>query len=202
MSRTWYLVRHGATVGESEIRFHGSGDVRLSEEGRGQIRRLAPRLAGLRPAALIHSPLSRARESMAILVETLGWTGALREEADLRELHFGACEGLSEPEIRERFPEFHARWKAGGGIEAFPEGEALEAFSARVAGAVDRIRAAVPAGDLVLVAHKGVHRRILFRLLGRRDPRVGPYDPPLGSVTVLREEHDRVELLDAGGPGP
>ena len=32
------LLRHGDTVGESRIRFHGSGDVALSDEGRQQVK--------------------------------------------------------------------------------------------------------------------------------------------------------------------
>ena len=39
-----FLVRHGATLLTAEDRFAGSTDVALSEDGRGQVRRLARRL--------------------------------------------------------------------------------------------------------------------------------------------------------------
>ena len=185
--RNLFLVRHGETTGGSNLRFLGSTDVPLSREGCNQVRALVPLLAGIDPVALYHSPLARAAQSLDILVEALGWGGGREGLHDLRELDFGACEGLTEAEIRREFPDFHTRWRSGGDYEAFPGGESLAAFSRRVGRATAAVLAAHPRGDLVLVVHKGVLRRILWHLFDRTEPALSRYDPPLASLTQVRE---------------
>jgi phosphohistidine phosphatase SixA len=72
-----YLVRHAEAVSgapEDESR-------RLTEEGREQARELARRLAGegVRPAAILSSPLVRARETAEILGRELGVDPAVED---------------------------------------------------------------------------------------------------------------------------
>ncbi len=187
----WYLVRHGATVGDSENRFHGRGDVALSLQGKAQVEALAPFFLGVRPVVLVHSPLSRARDSALYLARAAGWTQVpLVEKEGLRELDFGRCEGMTRGEIEEAFPEFAALWRTGKGYDSFPGGESLRAFTERVAGAVRELEEEYPRGDLVMVAHKGVLRRVLWALVGREDPGVRSFNPPLGSLTVIRKEEE------------
>ncbi len=54
------LVRHGETVGNSSVRFHGSGDVALSDEGRRQMRETAFRLRSEIFDLVMASPLQRS----------------------------------------------------------------------------------------------------------------------------------------------
>ncbi len=197
----WFLVRHGATVGDSDNRFHGSGDVALSLQGKVQVQALAPFFQGVRPAALVHSPLSRARDSALYLAQALGWTVPLVAKEDLRELDFGDCEGMTRREIEEAFPEFAQLWKTGKGYEAFPGGENLQAFSERVSRAVREMEREFPGQDLVVVAHKGVLRRILWVLLGKDRPEVRAFNPPLGSLSILRKGPAGWILEDSGRIG-
>ena len=197
----WFLVRHGATVGDSDNRFHGSGDVALSLQGKVQVQALAPFFQGVRPAALIHSPLSRARDSALYLAQALGWTVPLVAKEDLRELDFGDCEGMTRREIEEAFPEFAQLWKTGKGYDAFPGGENLQAFSARVSRAVREMEREFPGQDLVVVAHKGVLRRVLWTLLGKDRPEVRAFNPPLGSLSILRKGPAGWILEDSGRIG-
>jgi len=63
-----YLVRHGeAASGEPDQ------DRRLTEQGREQSRRVGEQLAGVepRPAAVLHSPLVRARETAELIAAPL-----------------------------------------------------------------------------------------------------------------------------------
>ncbi|MCK5943216.1 MAG: histidine phosphatase family protein, partial [Planctomycetes bacterium] len=69
--RRLWLVRHGETEGQSSIRYHGSNDVPLSDAGREQIRALLPLLEGVAFERVVHSPLSRAAESAALLRDGL-----------------------------------------------------------------------------------------------------------------------------------
>jgi probable phosphoglycerate mutase len=62
------LVRHGATELSSEDRFAGAVDVRLSDGGRDQARRLGDRLRNEALAAAYASPMSRTQETARLIV--------------------------------------------------------------------------------------------------------------------------------------
>ena len=89
-----YIVRHAeAAPGEPDE------DRRLTEEGREQARELGRRLAGegVRPSALLTSPLVRARQTAAVLGEALG----VQPESDQRLAPGATAERLREA-VRNR----------------------------------------------------------------------------------------------------
>lgn len=182
-TRRLHLVRHGDTVGESSVRYHGSNDVPLSDTGRAQVASLVPLLQGVAPVAVVHSPLVRAVESASILGRGCGWDAERFESFDsFREIHFGACEGMTAAEIAAAHPEFwaaHQRGEASG----FPGGEPLERFAQRVAEGFHELLERHPRGDLVVVAHRGIVRWGLRTLL--QDPALD-HGVRLASLTVLR----------------
>jgi broad specificity phosphatase PhoE len=186
--RRLWLVRHGETEGQSSIRYHGSNDVRLSDEGRAQIRALAPLLAGVDFAQVVHSPLQRAAESAAILGERLGLP---RErfvvDERLREISFGDCEGMTAEEIAAAHPEFWSEHRAGR-ADAFPGGESRAHFAARVRAAIRERATGAWAGDLLVVAHRGIVRHGLHALLGEPGHGLDPYAVALGSVSIVRDD--------------
>lgn len=183
--RRLWLVRHGETEGQSSIRFHGRNDVRLSDQGRAQIRALAPLLQHVPFARIVHSPLQRAAESAAILASACGVEQVPRHvEERLREISFGTCEGMSEAEIERAFPGFLASHRAGH-VDGFPDGEPRTAFAARVAAAMHELANDTLRGDVLVVSHRGTVRQALRALL--RVP-VGVSDPfgvELASVSVV-----------------
>ena len=181
------MVRHGETTGGSSLRYYGSTDIPLSDVGRAQIARLSDLLRSCRFAALVHSPLARATESARILLGSFATApAAVESEEDLREVDFGALEGLTAVEIEQRFPGFWADWRAGTKT-SYPEGEANDSFRGRVGRGVDAALARHLEGDLCVVAHRGVVKAILVHLLGLEWAHVRPWSLDLGSVTVLVE---------------
>lgn len=162
--RLLHLVRHGETEGQSSVRFWGSTDVALSATGRAQIRRLAETIAPLRADLIAHSPLSRAAESAAILAEALGLSAPRLAVPEFAEIDFGQIEGLTREEIASQHPEWFATWQRGA-HDRFPGGEALAAFAARVRAGLARLLAASH-GDVLVVVHRGVIRRIGEALVG------------------------------------
>jgi probable phosphoglycerate mutase len=196
--RRLWLVRHGETEGQSKVRFHGSNDVPLSDEGRAQIRALAPWLLGVDFVRIVHSPLARAAESAAILAEACGVPAQrLVAEDRLREISFGACEGLTAAEIEAAFPEF---WRAhqAGATEGFPAGEPRAAFAARVGQAVHELARQDWRGDLLVVGHRGTVRQTLRTLLAVPHGVKDPFGVELGSLTVLRQAATwQIDLLGA-----
>jgi len=193
-ARRLHLVRHGETVGQSSIRYHGSNDVALSDTGRAQVAHLVPLLETVDPVAVVHSPLVRAAESAQILGRGCGWDSLRFRAFDaFREIHFGACEGMTAEEIAAAHPEFWAAHQRGA-APGFPGGEPHAAFAQRVARGFRDLLAEHPEGDVVVVAHRGIVRWGLRALLD--DPHCD-HGVRLASLTVLRHE-DRwaIEHLD------
>ncbi|MBL8729244.1 MAG: histidine phosphatase family protein [Planctomycetes bacterium] len=185
--RRLWLVRHGETEGQSSVRYHGSGDVPLAELGRAQIRALEPWLRAVPFARIVHSPLSRAAESAAILAAQCGLPPELLQvDERLREISFGDCEGMTAAEIAAAFPEFWRRQQAGL-ADGFPGGEPRSLFAARVATAIRAWAAAPWQDDLLVVSHRGTVRHALQALLGP-PPAPHAYGVALGSLTVLRQQ--------------
>lgn len=184
-ARTLYLVRHGETVGGSSVRFYGRTDVALSDLGREQVRGLSPLLSHVSFRAVVHSPLARARESAEILAAALREPPAVTEEApDLIEVDFGDIEGLTESEIAVQMPGWYREWKSGSAT-GFPGGETFVGFSQRMVTAVDGLLARHPAGNLLVVVHKGVIRRALAHLLGLSRDAAAKINLDLGSLSVV-----------------
>lgn len=204
--RRLWLVRHGETEGQSSIRYHGANDVPLSEVGRQQIRALLPMLRGVQFATVVHSPLSRAEESARILATALresngnGALQSLRADERLREISFGACEGMTREEIHAAYPSFWAEYEAGK-AHAFPEGEPRAEFAARIAAAALEFAAEPWQGDALLVAHRGTVRYAIGALLGDLDPPQSAYAVELASLSVLRETESgwHLDLLSMTG---
>ncbi|MFE9244534.1 histidine phosphatase family protein [Nocardiopsis sp. NPDC006938] len=140
------LLRHGQTPLSVERRFAGRGDVPLTEEGHAQARASARRLAGWGIDAVVSSPLLRTRQTAGYTADLLGLT--VEEDAGFVETDFGAWEGLTFAEARERDPEGIDRWLADP--EAGPPGGESFAEVARRVG---------EATDALLERHRG--RRVL-----------------------------------------
>lgn len=152
------LWRHGQTAWNLERRFQGKTDIPLDETGIAQAERAARLLAGLRPTAIIASPLQRAARTAETLAALTGLP--VSHDPDLMERDGGEWEGLSSSEIRERYPAEHAIWQP-------PGGETSEQVAKRVGGALERAIDTLPAeGVLVVASHGAAIRLGMSHLLG------------------------------------
>ncbi|MGF7239349.1 MAG: bifunctional RNase H/acid phosphatase [Frankia sp.] len=143
---TTVLLRHGQTAMSREKRFSGVIDAPLTATGHAQAGAAATRLRDAHFDAVYSSPLKRARQT----AEAVGREYVI--EDDLRETDFGAWEGLTFGEVRERDTDRLDAWLADQSV-APPGGESIVASSARVHGAVRRIIAAHPGQRVLIVAH-------------------------------------------------
>jgi len=80
----------------------------------------------------------------------------LRLEPQLRERHFGICQGLTWEELQERHPAAHAALQARDPDFTPPGGESLRAFHARVVAGLTRIAERADGGRVAVIAHGGV----------------------------------------------
>ena len=154
------MVRHGETERQSSVRFHGSADVRLNDEGRAQLREAARQMKTEFFDLVAASPLRRSWEGARIV----SGGAPIRLYPEFREVHFGHWEGLTAEEIEQSNPALYRDWQAGAVNFEYPGGELREAFRSRVARGLEALLASGATSALV-VSHKGVIRAIGERLL-------------------------------------
>ena len=162
----YLLIRHGESMWNGERRIQGNQDPPLSPRGRRQAELLARRLRlDLRRAAAIYaSPLRRATGTAEAVRAATGLP--VFPDPDLREMCLGKWEGMTVPEIQAAFPGTYEEWLADPLAHPAPGGEHLEAFARRVTAAFERIRAAQPGRDAILVSHGGPIKAVLCYVLG------------------------------------
>ncbi|MDX3689361.1 bifunctional RNase H/acid phosphatase [Streptomyces europaeiscabiei] len=151
---TFVLLRHGETPLTPQKRFSGSGgsDPSLSDIGRYQAERVAAALAARGTIQeVVSSPLARCRETAAIVAARLGL--GVTVEDGLRETDFGAWEGLSFGEVRERYADDMTAWLTSPDAEPTGGGESFEAVAHRVAATRDELVAAHRGRTILLVSH-------------------------------------------------
>jgi broad specificity phosphatase PhoE len=145
------LLRHGQTELSVERRYSGHGDPELTPLGHAQAAGAAARLARvLDVAAVLTSPLQRARQTAALVAEATGAPLHVRER--LIETDFGAWEGLTFAEARARDPQLHAEW-LGSEEVAPPGGESFATVGRRIEAERAELVNEYPGATLVLVTH-------------------------------------------------
>jgi probable phosphoglycerate mutase len=151
---TFVLLRHGETPLTPQKRFSGSGgtDPSLSDAGREQAHRVAEALARRGTIqAVVASPLTRTRQTAGIVAARLGLDVAIDE--GLRETDFGAWEGLTFGEVRERYPDDLNAWLADPEAHPTGGGESFAETATRIAATRDKLTAAYAGRTVLLVTH-------------------------------------------------
>jgi alpha-ribazole phosphatase len=158
------LVRHGQTSWNQSARYQGHTDIELSPAGCRQAELLAKRLSALQLEAVYASDLQRAMATARILAAPHQLeVQAVRE---LREIHFGAWEGLTYKEIQERYKEVADRWYASPATVRIPEGETYTEVKERSYAVIEKLAAKHDGGTIMVVTHGGTIRTIVCGLLG------------------------------------
>ena len=158
------LVRHAATAWTTQGRFQGHTDVPLSPPGRRQVAALALRLRTETLHRLYASDLRRAWETAQAIATPHAL--CVQPEPRLREIAFGAWEGLTYAEIQQRDAQALAAWERDQLHTAPPGGETLRHMTERVRAAYVSIIAANQDKTIGLVAHGGPLRLLLCLALG------------------------------------
>ena len=182
------LIRHGETEHNAGRLALGRADVPLNERGLAQAQALARHLHG-RDAlghidAVYASPLQRAQSTASPLAEAFGL--AIATEPELIEMDIGELEGISFPEVRERYPEFMRAWLSGDVADAgMPGGESLRQVQERAWAALQSIRKRHSEGTVAVVTHNFVILTLLCRALDIDLSRFRTLRHDLGAVSAL-----------------
>lgn len=159
-----YLVRHGQTESNLARHYQGALDSPLTPLGQAQARRMGELLARLIPDTsgwrMVVSPLGRARQTAAIILEALG--DALTPSLDPRvaEASMGSWDGLSIDELAARRPPdvpYPERY-----FQA-PDGERFEVIWSRLSDWLD----SVGEDENVIVVSHGQAGRYLRGIYGK-----------------------------------
>ncbi|MFF2813282.1 bifunctional RNase H/acid phosphatase [Streptomyces sp. NPDC058000] len=151
---TFVLLRHGETALTPEKRFSGSGgtDPELSAAGRRQAESTAAALAARGTIqAVVSSPLRRCQETAGAVAARLGVD--VRIEDGLRETDFGAWEGLTFAEVRERYPDDLDAWLGSAKAAPTGGGESFATVARRIAVTRDKLIARYAGKTVLLVTH-------------------------------------------------
>lgn len=179
---TIFLLRHGEIPSFSPRRFIGRQDVPLTSNGRKQMQHMASFLAAHTIDRLVCSPLTRCRQSGNILTATIKRRPEILPE--LTELNLGSWEGLTVAEVEACFPgQYEAR---GEDIARFrpDQGESFADLLDRVWPVFSSITS-TNEQHIAVVAHAGVNRVLLCRILGM----------PLANLFRLNQSYGCLNIL-------
>lgn len=158
------LVRHGITEYNTTRRFGGQSDIELSADGHKQVERLRDRLADEKIDAVYSSDLKRALTTAEVI--TSGHDLEIITCPELREMHYGECEGLTFDEITRLYPELWEQIIKFDFRLDFPGGETLNGFIERTITFLDRLNEHSQEQTILIVSHSGPLRVLICHLLG------------------------------------
>jgi len=144
------LLRHGQTPMSVQKRYSGRTDAPLTDTGIRQAAAAAKRLALAGIDAIVTSPRQRAVRTAEEVAAATG-IPVLTDDG-FRETDFGAWEGLTFREVRERWPSELTTWLADPSV-APPGGESFTDVSERVTAALHRVLAGRPRQTVLIVSH-------------------------------------------------
>jgi 2,3-bisphosphoglycerate-dependent phosphoglycerate mutase len=162
------LVRHGQSLWNLENRFTGWVDVPLTDKGREEARSAGKRLKDIRFDVAYTSVLSRAQETLDLILGVLRQRPPLIRDQALNERHYGDLQGLNKQRTADRYGAEQVKlWRRSYDV-APPNGEALKNTAERTLPFFDRaILGDLQIGKNVLVvAHGNSNRSIVMKLDG------------------------------------
>ena len=198
--RVLYLIRHGQSDFDSEEMLSTPRgeqfDPPLSAKGNEQAELLAKRLLVMDPPAAVYSStMRRTRETIAPYATAAGVE--VSEDGDLIEAHIGEWERVSfwdilreDEDMLYRIRHQEPVWRHAPGVEQ------LDPFRERVRGAIERILARHPDGNVIVVCHGGVINGYLAPIMGvDHEMFFLPENTSLNSIET-NGEHRRVRFLN------
>jgi alpha-ribazole phosphatase/probable phosphoglycerate mutase len=178
------LLRHGEPLGGR--RYRGQIDDPLSENGWNEMWQTVAVLPTPPWQQIISSPLRRCYEFAERLSDRTGIP--LDADERLKEVGFGSWEGKTGDELRSTDPEIISRFYHDP-IRHRPTGaEPLERFSERVNDALDDCLEKYLGQHLLIIAHAGVIRAIVTRVLSA--PLSSMYRLSVATAAITRLQQD------------
>ena len=176
-----YLLRHGDT-GLPYV-LVGSTDAPLAAHARAGLQGSGRLLSAIDFDHIWCSPMLRCRETLATVLPE----AKAEFVDDLREVDFGLWEMMKFPEISKQYPGEAARLAAWDPEFAFPGGESIASYLARVAAIRERVKAtcADHGQKILLITHSGIIRQLLCGWLGISSRHYVLFGVQFGKIATL-----------------
>jgi alpha-ribazole phosphatase len=160
------LTPHAPTDWNAQQRYQGWTNTPLSEFGKRQAALVAQRLRPERIDICHTSTSRRAWETADAISRSRGLL--FTADPRLREIHFGAWEGLTYADICHQDREAMTAWELNPMHVAPPDGETLADVAVRVASFLATMQNSYKDGDhtVLVVAHRGSLRVLICLALG------------------------------------
>jgi 2,3-bisphosphoglycerate-dependent phosphoglycerate mutase len=157
------LLRHGESQWNLENRFTGWVDVPLSPRGIEEAKNAGAKLLSFKFDRAFTSVLTRAIETLRLVLETIGQTGIpIEKDKALNERMYGELQGLNKAETAVKYGEQQVKiWRRSYDVRP-PGGESLKDTAERVLPYYERmIKPHLLNGETILVAAHGNSLRAL-----------------------------------------
>lgn len=180
------LVRHGQSVWNLQNRFTGWVDVPLTEKGKEEAYRAGELLKDVKFDVAYTSALTRAQETLKIILETVGLLIPVIKDQALNERHYGALQGLKKDRARQKWgADIVHLWRRSYDI-APPEGESLKDTAARTIPFLERaiMGDIVDGRNVIVVAHGNSLRSIVMYLEKLSPKEIVKVEIPTGTPIV------------------
>ena len=172
-------------VGYERFPAVGHTDLDITEVGILQMEHLAERLRLVNLKAIYASDLTRSVKGAQIIARY--HNVPIISLPELREMYFGAWEGLSMSEIQDRYPgELERRKDDPSNYRTPGNGESVRALAERIIPCLEGILDALKGSDILLVGHGGVNRVILCNALGL----------DLANMISLQQDYGCLNIID------
>ena len=187
-----FLIRHG----EVEARYHrvfgGRIDMELSPRGHDQARALARHLRGRQFDAIYASPMRRAQQTLAPLMEQRPRPAMILPA--LQEVDFGDWTGLNFPQVLERFKAHAYEWLHHLEQATIPNAECAQTLRARLEPCVRQMLMDHASQSVAVVCHGGVIRVILSLLLDLPLSKMAGFEIDYASLTWIEIQPHKTEV--------
>lgn len=196
---TFLVVRHGYSVSNKDNRYAGQLDIALDEIGLVQAQDVKDFIVkNYKVDAVYSSDLSRAIDTAKPTAEALGLE--IKTDKRLRELNVGLWHGLLVSEVKEKYPETFAGYRAN---KARPEGgETFGEMADRVYASFEQMAEENEGKTLLVATHGGTIRALRCRIekVAFEDAeQIG--NVPNGSITTVVYENGTFKLGTIGENG-
>ncbi len=168
MSGILILVRHGESLWNARNVWTGLTDIGLSDRGKKEAEETAHRLFQYFPSRAFTSNLSRAQETLSIILQAMHKTDIpVVKNSALNERDYGEYTGKNKLEVKALLGESGFLALRRGWDVPVPGGESLkEVYSRVVPYYMDYIAPYVKNGETVLIVAHGNSLRALIKYIG------------------------------------
>jgi 2,3-bisphosphoglycerate-dependent phosphoglycerate mutase len=181
------LARHGESQFNAKSLWTGIWDVPLTKQGRHEASQMAHATKDIRPAVCYTSALSRAKDTLAIILKDNDWTKIpVHSDPAFNERDYGDLTGMNKWVVEEHYGRTQFdKWRRGWD-EPVPDGETLKMVYRRVIPYFEKhVLTDLEHGKNVLVtAHGNTLRALIKYLDDLSDVQVQGLEMPFGQILI------------------